>query len=94
VLKKCVQLLDLEAEEQSVRARMQYANETLGVLSRTNVFNLAFPIWERGPFGTINDLRLGRMPDQPVEWTEINAAWGQVVMLLCVSACMCTQAPH
>lgn len=26
--------------------------------------------------------RLGRLPSVPVEWTEINAAWGQTVLLL------------
>ena len=36
----------------------------------------------QGPFGTINGFRLGRLPGVQVEWTEINAAWGQVVLLL------------
>ena len=35
-----------------------------------------------GHFGTINGLRLGRLPTFLVEWSEINAAWGQVVLLL------------
>ena len=35
-----------------------------------------------GHFGTINGLRLGRLPTFIVEWSEINAAWGQVVLLL------------
>lgn len=52
-------------------------------------------IWERqilklfflfsrhsGQFGTINNFRLGRLPSVPVEWNEINAAWGQTVLLL------------
>jgi len=25
---------------------------------------------------------LGRLPSYPVEWSEINAAWGQTVLLL------------
>uniref|UniRef100_A0A3Q3WLA6 Beclin-1 n=1 Tax=Mola mola TaxID=94237 RepID=A0A3Q3WLA6_MOLML len=33
-------------------------------------------------FGTINNFRLGRLPSVPVEWNEINAAWGQTVLLL------------
>uniref|UniRef100_H2YYT7 Atg6 BARA domain-containing protein n=1 Tax=Ciona savignyi TaxID=51511 RepID=H2YYT7_CIOSA len=36
----------------------------------------------QGHFGTINGFRLGRLPGANVEWTEINAAWGQVVLLL------------
>ncbi|XP_073722633.1 beclin-1 isoform X3 [Misgurnus anguillicaudatus] len=35
-----------------------------------------------GQFGTINHFRLGRLPSVPVEWNEINAAWGQTVLLL------------
>lgn len=35
-----------------------------------------------GQFATINGFRLGRLPNQPVEWSEINAAWGQTVLLL------------
>ncbi|MEE6524689.1 hypothetical protein FKM82_024286 [Ascaphus truei] len=35
-----------------------------------------------GQFGTINNFRLGRLPSIPVEWNEINAAWGQTVLLL------------
>ncbi|KAK6329098.1 hypothetical protein J4Q44_G00010760 [Coregonus suidteri] len=34
-----------------------------------------------GQFGTINNFRLGRLPSVPVEWNEINAAWGQTVLL-------------
>jgi hypothetical protein len=39
-------------------------------------------IWHDGPFGTISGFRLGRTPEVPVEWHEINAAWGQAVLLL------------
>lgn len=35
-----------------------------------------------GQFGTINNFRLGRLPNIPVEWSEINAAWGQAALLL------------
>jgi hypothetical protein len=41
-----------------------------------------FRIWHDGPFGTISGFRLGRTPECPVEWDEINAAWGQAVLLL------------
>ena len=27
-------------------------------------------------------LRLGRLPSVPVDWTEVNTAWGQTVLLL------------
>jgi beclin 1 len=68
-------------------------------LERTNVYNDAFCIGHDGVFGTINGLRLGRVPSVPVcrpltsvidvcsmnfqvEWAEINAAWGQTLLLL------------
>lgn len=66
----------------------QVAKETvlLEALQRTNVYNDSFCIGHDGHFGTINGLRLGRLPDHSVEWPEINAAWGQVVLLLVVVA--------
>ena len=51
-------------------------------LRHTNVYNDAFHIWHEGPFATISGFRLGRTPSCPVEWDEINAAWGQAVLLL------------
>lgn len=51
-------------------------------LRNTNVYNDSFFIWHDGSFGTINNFRLGRMPNTQVDWAEINAAWGQIVLLL------------
>lgn len=61
---------------------MCYTQMQLDKLKRTNVFNATFHIWHSGQFGTINNFRLGRWPSVPVEWNEINAAWGQTVLLL------------
>eukprot|EP00959_Pyramimonas_sp_CCMP1952_P076087 1590125-Pyramimonas_sp.AAC.1 len=36
------------------------------MLRRTSVYNDAFHIWHSGPFGTINNFRLGRLPSAPV----------------------------
>lgn len=47
-----------------------------------NLMSFFFPIRHSGQFGTINNFRLGRLPSVPVEWNEINAAWGQTVLLL------------
>ena len=52
-------------------------------LRRTNVYNDTFCIGHDGHFGTINSLRLGRLPPpNNVEWAEINAAWGYTALLL------------
>ena len=76
------QQLDLDEELKSVETQMRYAQMQLGKLKKTNVFNATFHIWHSGQFGTINNFRLGRLPSVPVEWNEINAAWGQTVLLL------------
>ncbi|KAI0339806.1 APG6-domain-containing protein [Trametopsis cervina] len=71
-----------EAQLASLRAAYVADSATLEQLERTNVYNDAFCIGHDGVFGTINGLRLGRVPSVPVEWAEINAAWGQTLLLL------------
>ncbi|KAJ3724861.1 APG6-domain-containing protein [Lentinula raphanica] len=77
----------LSADQQNMQLaqlRAAYAADSavLEKLERTNVYNDAFCIGHDGVFGTINGLRLGRVPGVPVEWAEINAAWGQTLLLL------------
>lgn len=76
------QVLELDDEQKSVDNQLKYAQAQLDKLKKTNVFNTTFHIWHSGHFGTINNFRLGRLPSVPVEWNEINAAWGQTVLLL------------
>ncbi|EKX53438.1 hypothetical protein GUITHDRAFT_101139 [Guillardia theta CCMP2712] len=52
------------------------------MLNKTNVINDAFHISHNDVYGTINGFRLGSIQTQPVEWDEINAAWGQTTLLL------------
>lgn len=54
----------------------------LSLLRYLSVHNDAFFIWHSGPFVTINGCRLGRLPAQPVDKAEINAALGQVALLV------------
>ncbi|VDD87578.1 unnamed protein product [Enterobius vermicularis] len=77
-------LVDLEASEQDVGMQLRYVREQLDKLSKLNVLNITFHIWEQGSFGTINGFRLGRLPSMQVEWNEINTAWGQAALLLTV----------
>ena len=74
--------------EQRDNLHNQFVNDSklLESLQRTNVYNDSFCIGHDGHFGTVNGLRLGRLPDHPVEWPEINAAWGQALLLLAVVA--------
>jgi len=76
------QVQELDDEQKSVDNQLKNAQAQLDRLKKTNVFNATFHIWHSGHFGTINNFRLGRLPSVPVEWSEINAAWGQTVLLL------------
>ncbi|RWS10531.1 beclin-1-like protein [Dinothrombium tinctorium] len=75
-------MYQVDDELQSVENQLRYSQSQLDKLRKTNVFNATFHIWHSGHFGTINGFRLGRLPTVPVEWWEINAAWGQAVLLL------------
>ena len=76
------QMLQFKDDQLSVEYNLHYTTEQLNRLKKTNVLNSAFHIWHNGHFGTINGLRLGRLQTVPVEWLEINAAWGQTAFLL------------
>jgi beclin 1 len=69
-------------QNSTVTRQYRLACKQLDKLKKTNVFNDVFHIWHDGHFGTINNFRLGRLPSVPVQWDEINAAWGQTVLLL------------
>ncbi|ORY40001.1 APG6-domain-containing protein [Rhizoclosmatium globosum] len=77
---------EIEMERDSYLLKHATAVRQLERLEKTNVYNDAFRIWHDGPFGTINGFRLGRLPSQPVEWDEINAALGQALLLLDILA--------
>jgi beclin len=77
---------DLTTSLSSLQQKHQHDQQQLQALQRTNVYNDTFCIGHDGYFGTINGLRLGRLPNQSVEWSEINAAWGQTVLLLATVA--------
>ena len=66
----------------AIGTQIDRAESQLERLKRTNVYNDVFHIWHRGPFGTIAGFRLGKTPTHPVDWDEMNAAWGHAVLLL------------
>lgn len=70
----------------SLENQLNYTKNQLEKLKKTNAFNATFHIWYQGHFGTINNFRLGRLPSAPVDWSEINAAWGQTALLLSAMA--------
>ena len=71
----------------ALNAYISHDIQQLDRLERTNVYNDTFFISHDGPFGTINGLRLGRLPPpNNVEWPEINAAWGSTALLIATVA--------
>ncbi|GMR49725.1 hypothetical protein PMAYCL1PPCAC_19920 [Pristionchus mayeri] len=77
---------DQEVREMNMEIR--YIDSQLRMLTRTSVLSLAFPIEVTQsspsslPIAAINGFRLGRLPDVQIDWPEINAAWGQALLLL------------
>lgn len=80
------ELMLTEDDKRSLECQIAYAEEQSEKLKNANIFNVTFHIWHAGHFGTINNFRLGRLPTASVDWSEINAAWGQTVLLLCALA--------
>lgn len=78
------ELSAFQEERDSLQNQLAHDSKVLEALQRTNVYNDTFCIGHDGTFGTINGLRLGRTPEQSVDWPEINAAWGQTLLLLTV----------
>ena len=79
-------MYELSTNVLSLQQKRLHDQQQLHRLQRTNVYNDTFCIGHDGYFGTINGLRLGRLQGHPVEWSEINAAWGQTLLLLATVA--------
>jgi beclin 1 len=77
-----MKLAEFQNVRDSVNLQYDHDSQQLEKLQRTNVYNDTFCISHDGKFGTINGLRLGRLSNVPVDWPEINAAWGHTVLLL------------
>ena len=75
-------LTDFQNERDSINSKFDHDSQLLEKLQRSNVYNDTFCISHDGTFATINSLRLGRLSSKPVDWSEINAAWGHALLLL------------
>ncbi|GAA5826416.1 hypothetical protein JCM11251_002356 [Rhodosporidiobolus azoricus] len=73
---------EVEDRAAALSQRLASGQRELDKLQRTNVYNDAFCIGQEAGFGTINGLRLGRLPGSSVDWPELNAAWGLSALLL------------
>lgn len=81
-----MKLSEFQNVRDSVNQKYDHDSQQLEKLQRTNVYNDTFCISHDGSFGTINGLRLGRLSSVPVDWPEINAAWGHTLLLLATVA--------
>lgn len=70
----------MQNERDAVCAQIDAAAAQLELLKRTNVLTDAFPIWHDGEFGTINNFRLGRLPNVPVSSRSVTAVFDRFVM--------------
>lgn len=77
-----MKLTDFQNERDSINSKFDHDSRLLEKLQRSNVYNDTFCISFDGYFATINSLRLGRLHNRPVDWPEINAAWGHALLLL------------
>lgn len=78
---------EMNLEEQlneldTMKAQYTRNLNTLDILRQTNVFGKIFSVSHEGLIGTINGLRLGCLEDVKVTWPEINAALGQIVLMI------------
>lgn len=81
-----MKLAEFQNTRDSINLQYDHDSQLLEKLQRTNVYNDTFCISHDGKFGTINGLRLGRLSSVPVDWPEINAAWGHALLLLATVA--------
>ncbi|KAI0405904.1 autophagy protein Apg6-domain-containing protein [Xylaria palmicola] len=79
-------LTEFQNERDSINSKFDHDSQLLTKLQRANVYNDTFSIHHDGNFATINGLRLGRLSSKPVDWPEINAAWGQALLLVATVA--------
>ncbi|KAJ2988510.1 hypothetical protein NUW58_g3935 [Xylaria curta] len=75
-------LTEFQNERDSINSKFDHDSQLLTKLQRANVYNDTFSIHHDGHFATINGLRLGKLSSKPVDWPEINAAWGQALLLV------------
>lgn len=72
----------LQEQRDSCCALLRWCSAKHAQLNSISVLNDCFNIWHSGQFATMNGLRIGRHPSNQVDWNEINAALGDVLLLL------------
>lgn len=76
----------LTEQVNSLKTEFSHIEKTYEKYKQIISINDAFYTWYIGPFGTINNFRLGTLPSKPVDFAEINAALGQAALALYIIA--------
>jgi len=84
-----MQMMVAQGERRQLEAAIESYTAQLARLKRTNVLDDVFHIGYDGHFGTISGFRLGKLPSASLDWSEVNAGLGQVVLLLFTLAKQC-----
>jgi beclin 1 len=77
-----IHLLSTADKRDSLQKKMEHAEENLGNLRAVALGYFDIGLATTATIGTINSYRLGTLSQEPVEWWEINTAWGVAVLLL------------
>mmetsp|Transcript_7224 Transcript_7224/g.21317 ORF Transcript_7224/g.21317 Transcript_7224/m.21317 type:complete len:123 (+) Transcript_7224:77-445(+) len=73
---------ELEESRESVESTLKWFIGNRNRIETVNVINDCFHLWYSGQFTTMNGFRLGRHTLNKVDWNEVNAALGDVMLLL------------
>ncbi|CCH61466.1 hypothetical protein TBLA_0E04110 [Henningerozyma blattae CBS 6284] len=76
-----LQQLEFKKEIESLNNQYENSLNNMDRLRKLNIYNETFKISHNGPFGTINNLRLGGYDNNQISWNEINTALGQIILL-------------
>lgn len=75
-----VHLLAVADKRDSLQRKLQRTEKSVSSNVGLDYFKIA--PGTQSSVGTINGFRLGTLPHEPVDWVEINCAWGVAVLLL------------
>ncbi len=73
----------------SIQDDLDRSYNSFDKLLQINVLNDAFYVWYAGPYGTINNFRLGNTSIKPIESNELNAGLGEASLAIYIIASRC-----
>lgn len=83
------QCKELQDDLRSIQDDLDRSYNSFDKLLQINVLNDAFYVWYAGPYGTINNFRLGNTSIKPIESNELNAGLGEASLAIYIIASRC-----